>query len=36
MIFANERLNKNKFANVNMSKILKNLDIIEMIVNNLN
>ena len=32
----NERLNKNKFANANMSKILKNLDITEMIVNNLN
>ena len=32
----NERLNKNKFANANMLKILKNLDITEMIVNNLN
>ena len=34
--YTNERLNKNKFANANMSKILKNLDITEMIVNNLN
>lgn len=32
----NERLNKNKFVNANMSKILKNLDITEMIVDNLN
>ena len=32
----NERLNKNKFVNANMSKILKNLDITEMIVSNLN